>query len=116
MPVATPSSRADDSRRQDLQRQRQRERLEQRDGDVDAEAEEGAGAEVHVAGIAAQDVPGGRQHDELQHHVADEEVERVVDQERRGRRQREEDGAADPEACPRAWLISRTGLAAERPG
>ena len=40
---------------------------------VGAEREERRGAEVHVAAVAAEDVPCGRQHDELQHRVAGEE-------------------------------------------
>ena len=49
------------------------ERLEQQHRGVGADAEEGAGAEIHVAGIAAENVPGADEHDELQDHVAGEE-------------------------------------------
>ena len=43
------------------------------DGRIGAEREERGGAEIHVAAIAAEDVPGGRQHDVLQHDIAGEE-------------------------------------------
>ncbi len=50
---------------------------------VGTHGEERGRAEVHVAGIAAEDVPGGRQHDELQHGVAGEEDVVVTDEARR---------------------------------
>ncbi len=40
---------------------------------IGAEREERRGAEVHVARIAAEDIPGGREHDELQYRVTGEE-------------------------------------------
>ena len=51
---------------------------------IGAECEERGGAEIHVAGIAAEDVPGGREHDELQHGVAGEEDVIVADEPRAG--------------------------------
>ena len=54
--------------------------LDQQHGGIDADAEEGVGAEIDVAGIAAEDGPGDRQHDELQDHVAGKERIFVADQ------------------------------------
>src|SRR2546422_1157249 len=40
-----------------------REALDEHDGRVGAQREEGRGAEVHVPGVAAEDVPRRREHD-----------------------------------------------------
>ena len=69
MPTPKPSSRADRRAGEDLHDERRVERLEQHHRGVGAEAEERAGAEVHVAGVAAEDVPRGGQHHERQHDV-----------------------------------------------
>ena len=63
--------------------------LVQGDGGVGAHGEERRGAEIHVAAIAAEDVPGGRQHDVLQHDKAGEQHVLVAGQQR----EREHDGA-----------------------
>ena len=57
--------------------------LVQGHGRIGAERKERGGAEVHVAAVAAEDVPGGRQHDVLQHHVAGEEQIVVAERVRR---------------------------------
>ena len=62
-----------DSAEQDEHRDRQRIGLVKEHGRVGAEREERRRAEIHVAAIAAEDVPGGGEHDELHHHVAGEE-------------------------------------------
>ena len=41
-------------------------------GAIGAEREERRGAEIHIAAITAEDIPGRRQHDELQDRVAGE--------------------------------------------
>src|SRR5258705_130057 len=51
------------SRRGDLTGERRAEPFEKHHGGIRAHAEERRGAEVHVAGIATKDVPGGGQHD-----------------------------------------------------
>src|SRR5258705_199153 len=63
------------------------------------EGSDGGDAEIHVAAIAAQDVPGGPEHDELQHRVAGEEIIVIAEQaheteqhRHRADRDREEDG------------------------
>ena len=77
-PTPRPSSPAVAAPARICSRQRQRERLVERHRGVGADREEGARAEIHVAGEAAEDVPGGGEHDELQHHVAGEEVVLVL--------------------------------------
>ena len=64
-----------------------------RNGRVGAERKERGGAEVHVAAIAAEDVPGGREHDVLQYDVAGEEIVVVAERECGG-----EDNPADDQA------------------
>src|SRR6201999_1455894 len=54
----------------DLQPERRAPGLDQEHGGIDADAEERVGAEIDVAGIAAEDGSGDRQHYELQDHVA----------------------------------------------
>ena len=56
--------------------------LVQGDRRIGAERKEGGGAEVHIAAVAAEDVPGGGQHDVLQHDVAGEEQVVVAQRER----------------------------------
>ena len=70
--------------------------------------EKAGAAEIHIAAIAAENVPGGRQHDVLQHGVAGEEqivvAEKAEQQiERRADRQLDEDEDAGV----------RTGLASQ---
>ena len=46
---------------------------------VGADGEKTGGAEIHIAAIAAENIPGGRQHDILQHGVAGEKQIIVAD-------------------------------------
>ena len=69
----------DDAARDDDDGQRHRGELVDRDRRVGAEREERRGAEIHIAAIAAEDVPGGRQHDVLENNEA-REVDVVVSQ------------------------------------
>ena len=55
-----------------------------RDRRIGAEREERSRAEVYITAIAAKDVPGGREHDILQHDVAGEEVVVVAERKRGG--------------------------------
>src|SRR5262249_41992558 len=64
---------------------------------IGADAEEGGGAEVHVAGIAAEDVPRGGEHHELQHDEAGEEDVLVDAAQRGAEREDEQHGGPDPE-------------------
>ena len=82
--------------------------LVQRHGGVGAEREEGGGAEVHVAAVAAEDVPGGRQHDVLQDDVAGEEHV-VVAQAERGQEEDEADAEGGEEEGPGAHHTSAPG-------
>ena len=75
---AEPDDARDDAADHDQDRDRQRVGFVEEDRRIGAEREERRRAEIHVAGIAAEDVPGGRQHDELQHGVAGEEHVIVV--------------------------------------
>src|SRR5262249_40002164 len=93
-------------RGQDLRREGRTQPLEQHHGAVRADAEERAGAEVHVAGIAAEDVPGGGEHHELQHDVAGKEEVLVHLGDRDDQCQNDDGGRADPEG---------RGAAAHRP-
>jgi hypothetical protein len=69
--------------------------LVERDAGIGAECEERRGAEVHIAAIAAEDVPRGGEHDELQHRVAGEEQVVVAE----GAREKDdEQGDADRDA------------------
>ena len=70
----------------DQHRDRQLIELVEEHGGIGAEREERRGAEIHVAGVAAENVPGGGEHDELQHRVAGEEDVVVADRARRRRR------------------------------
>src|SRR5258708_35699233 len=56
-----------------LNRQRRPSGFEQKHRRVDAHAEKRAGAEIDVAGIAAENAPCHREHDELQDYIAGEE-------------------------------------------
>ena len=76
---AEPDDAGHDPAEQDQHRDRQRVGLVEEHRRVGADREERRRAEIHIAAIAAEDVPGGRQHDELQHHVAGEEQIVVVD-------------------------------------
>ena len=71
-----------DAAEQHQQRNRQRIGLVKEHRRIGAEREEGGRAEIHIAGIAAQNVPGLRQHDELEDHVAGEECVVVADKAR----------------------------------
>ncbi len=64
---------------------------------IGAERKERGGAEIHVAAIAAEDVPGGREHDILQDHVAGEEHVVVADRDGAGEHQRGDREADDEE-------------------
>ena len=59
-PTAKPSNAPTSGGGGDLHGQRRAGRLEQEHGGIDADAEKRAGAEIHVAGIAAEDAPGHR--------------------------------------------------------
>src|SRR5215831_8723370 len=74
------------------------ERLVEEDRRVGADREERRRAEVHVAGVAAEDVPGGGKDDELQHRVRRREEIVVADEPGR-RDQRESD--RERERCER---------------
>ena len=63
-PTPKPSSPPITARGDDLHDERRAERLEEHHRRIGADAEEGRRAEVHVAGIAAEDVPGGGEHHE----------------------------------------------------
>ena len=54
-------------------RERRVDRLDEQHGGVGAHAEERRGAEVHVAGVTAEDVPRGGEHDEGEDGVRGEE-------------------------------------------
>src|SRR6185437_10959295 len=73
-------------------------RLEQEHRRIDPDAEKGAGAEIHIAGIAAENAPGHRQHDELQDHVACEEPIFVGDELRRQQQEAEKQHGCAPES------------------
>ena len=92
------------------------DRLEQEYRGVDADAEEGVGAEIDVTGIAAEDAPGDREHDELQDHVAGKERIFVADDLRHRQDGDEKNGHADPEsdAVAAFMIIGRTDPAAGR--
>jgi hypothetical protein len=72
-PCAQPEKPGHHSGGDDLQRERQLERLEEHCSGVRAQAEERRRAEVHIAGVAAQDVPCGCEDDEHQHGVGRKE-------------------------------------------
>ena len=112
---------ADDDQRRDRQRQdrvgeageRIREiavdigaELVQRHRRIGAEREERRRAEVHIAAIAAEDVPRGRQHDELQHGVAGEEQVVVAEPAREGKEQPADHDAADDRSRASASILS----------
>ena len=63
------------------------------DGRVSAKRKESGGAEIHVAAIAAKNIPRGREHHILQHDVAGEEIVVVAERQRSSK-----DTAADDEA------------------
>ena len=75
--MPSPSSAGDQPAGQDQHRQRRLDRLDEEDRGVGAEREERRRAEVHVARVAAQDVPRGGDHDVLEDHVAGEVEVRV---------------------------------------
>src|SRR5262245_22641355 len=86
----------------------------QRDGGIGADREEGRGAEVHIAAIAAKDVPGGGQHDELQHDVAGiEDV--IVAQPQREAEGNDADRQCDEEKNRRTHATAPTNRMAGRP-
>ena len=60
----------------------------QEHGGISADGEKRRDAEIHIAGIAAQDIPGGAEDDELQHHIAGEKHIAVVDPAGEGEDQR----------------------------
>jgi hypothetical protein len=83
----------------DHNRQRHRgDQLVERHRRIGADREEGRDAEIHVAGVAAQDVPRRAQHDVLHDHVAQEEGIAVADRtagaehQERDRDQRQDEG------------------------
>ena len=96
---AEPDDARHDAADHDQERDRQRVELVQEHRRIGADREERRRAEIHVAGVAAEDVPGGRQHDELQHGVAGEEhvvvVHRARAEEHDGRH-RDRDQQEDP--------------------
>ena len=83
----------DDAADDDQNRDRQRIELVHGDRRIGAERKEGGRAEIHIAAIAAKDVPGGRQHDILQHHIAGEEIIVVAEREGGGENRRADDQA-----------------------
>jgi hypothetical protein len=112
-----PSPTMPDGSDHDQHRDRHRVELVQEDGRIGAEREERRRAEIHVAGIAAEDVPGGGQHDELQHRVAGEEHVVVVHQartEEHRRRHRDRDQQEHAGPHDRASLSSEKTRRAKR--
>ena len=53
--------------------------LVEHDARISADGEEGGDAEIHVAGVATQNVPSGAEHDVLHDHVGGEECVVVAD-------------------------------------
>ena len=90
-------------------------RLVQYDGAVGAEREEAGGAEIYVAGIAAEDVPGGRHDDVLQHNVAREEKVIVRDHPRKPEDDDHGGRSGEPEIRVLS-VIGRKSRRAARPG
>ncbi len=76
---AEPDDARDHAADHDQDRDRHLKELVEEHGRIRAHRKERRRAEVHVAGIAAENVPGGGQHDELQHGVAGEEHVVVAD-------------------------------------
>jgi len=74
---AEPEQCGDQTAGQDEHGQRRAYRLDEEDGGVRPQREEGRGAEVHVAPVAAQDVPRGGDDDVLEDDVAGEVEVRV---------------------------------------
>jgi hypothetical protein len=64
---------------------------------IGADRKERRGAEIHIAAIAAENVPGGCQHDELQHGVAGKKQIIVMDPAREQEEQRADQDAAEIE-------------------
>ena len=62
--------------------QRQRQGLVQHHGRISAHREERRGAEIHVTGVAAENVPGGGYDDVLQDHITGKESVVAVEQAR----------------------------------
>ena len=83
----------------DQRRDRQRIKLVQEHRTVGAECEERRRAEIYVAGVAAENIPGGRQYDVLQHHVSREEQVVVADRPQEG----EHDGGAGGADQEKQW-------------
>ena len=75
---AEPDDARHDAADHDQDRDRHRERLVEEHRGIGAHGKECRRAEIHVAGVAAENIPGGRQHDELQHGIAGEEHVIVV--------------------------------------
>src|SRR5579872_6964608 len=53
--------------------------MDQKHRRIDADAEKGAGAEIHIAGVTAENAPGDGENDELKDDVACEERIFVAD-------------------------------------
>ena len=75
----------------DQDRDRQRQQPVTRDGRIGAEREEGGRAEIHIAAIAAEDVPRGREHDVLGNDIAGEEQVVISERQRAGERRAADD-------------------------
>jgi hypothetical protein len=83
----------------------------QGDGRIGAERKERGGAEIHVAAIAAKDVPRRREHDVLQHDVAGEEIIVVAERDRGG----EYDAADDRQMRKNRFVRTSSVPTAGRP-
>src|SRR3954471_719482 len=96
MPTPNPSRPPKSAPRRDLQRKRRRQPFEKQHSGIGADAEESRRAEVNVAGVAAEDVPCGREHHRGEHDVAGEEKIFVDRNERKRHSDDENHGGADP--------------------
>src|SRR5262249_55198176 len=97
--------RRDDNVERGLQ---QRWQFVEDDRAVRARGEEGAGAEIGVASVAAEDIPGRRQDDVLQHYIGSEE-EVLVGEEQPGQDYdgKTDSGRANPEHAAAHGLASQ---------